>query len=226
MHSGPSMTLYLWLRTWSGCGWCGWTAAIHLKGNVLAPFPGHWGLFWAQHLLNINHWNLPFVMLFVSQPCWIKQGTAMRLHEFDRINRYPASGRINRYMDIYFKWKPKTCCCYWVFLFLNAPSSRSLGIRETQQLRPRGDLRHWSSSLILQMSKDFLSLDCVISLRSLAHHFPSSWCSWWEPEKILWEYHTLTIYQVVSEMMSVLYSLLANPSINHPSNNNSKNPFK
>ena len=61
----------------------------------------------------------------------------------------------------------------------------SSGIRETQQLRPRGDLKHWSSSLILQMSKDFLSLDCVISLRSLAHHFPSSWCSWWEPEKIL-----------------------------------------
>lgn len=131
MHSGPSMTLYLWLRTWSGCGWCGWTAAIHLKGNVLSPFPGHWGLSWAQHLLNINHWSLPFVTLFVSQPCWIKQGTAMRLHVFDRINRYPASERINRYLDIYFKWKPKTCCCYWVFLFLNAPSSRSSGIRET-----------------------------------------------------------------------------------------------
>lgn len=112
--SGPSMTLYWWLQTWSGCGW---TAAIRLEGNILFPFPGRPRLSWAQHLLNINHWNLPFVMLFVSQPCWIKQETAMGLHVFERINRYPAFERINRYLDIYFKWKPKMCCCYWVFLF-------------------------------------------------------------------------------------------------------------
>lgn len=38
---------------------------------------------------------------------------------------------------------------------------------------------------ILQMSKEFLSPGCVISLRSLAHHFPIQLVLMVEPEKIL-----------------------------------------
>ena len=63
---------------------------------------------WALHYLNLNHWNQPFTVFSVSQPCWIKQEIAMGTHTSERINRYP---------DICLKWKPKICCWYLAFVF-------------------------------------------------------------------------------------------------------------
>lgn len=103
---------------------------------------------------------------------------------------------------------------------LNAPS-RSSGIRETQQLRPRAT--EDCPNAILQMSKEFLSPGCVI-FRSHIISYPAK-AHMVEPEKTLWESSNTLTCSVLPLRWRFSVSFSLSQSFHQSSTPKQQNPF-